>query len=68
MGTAVRVRQLRATGVDGRIEVGARPPSGGAERRLAFAARAVEAAGRLVAEGESERAVVNLRRFLEGDL
>ncbi|MEU2356259.1 thioesterase family protein [Streptomyces misionensis] len=68
VGTAVRVRHLRATGVGGRVEVTARPPAGGSGRRLTFAVRAVDAAGRLVAEGEIERAVVDRRRFLEGDL
>ncbi|SEB92870.1 Predicted thioesterase [Streptomyces misionensis] len=68
VGTAVRVRHLRATGVGGRVEVTARPPADGSGRRLTFAVRAVDAAGRLVAEGEIERAVVDRRRFLEGDL
>ncbi|MFF5404345.1 thioesterase family protein [Streptomyces misionensis] len=53
VGTAVRVRHPRATGVGGRVEVTARPPSGGSGRWLAFAVRAVDAAARLVARARS---------------
>ncbi|MEW2273037.1 thioesterase family protein [Streptomyces griseofuscus] len=67
VGTAVRVRHLRATHVGGRVEVTARPPARTGARRLTFAVRAVDAAGLPVAEGEIDRAVVDRRRFLEGD-
>ncbi|CAL2057443.1 protein of unknown function [Streptomyces murinus] len=67
-GTAVRVRHLRATHVGGRVEVTARPPARTGARRLTFAVRAVDAEGLPVAEGEIDRAVVDRRRFLEGDL
>ena len=66
VGTAVRVRHLRATGVGEWVEVSARPPARAGASRLAFAVRAVDAAGRLVAEGEIERAVVDRRQFLDG--
>ncbi|WDO10433.1 thioesterase [Streptomyces murinus] len=65
VGTAVRVRHLRATHVGGRVEVTARPPARTGARRLTFAVRAVDAAGLAVAEGEIDRAVVDRRRFLE---
>ncbi|MFJ3644914.1 thioesterase family protein [Streptomyces murinus] len=68
VGTAVRVRHLRATHVGGRVEVTARPPARTGARRLTFAVRAVDAQGLAVAEGEIDRAVVDRRRFLEGDL
>ncbi|MFJ8094780.1 thioesterase family protein [Streptomyces griseofuscus] len=68
VGTAVRVRHLRATHVGGRVEVTARPPARTGARRLTFAVRAVDAAGLPVAEGEIDRAVVDRRRFLEGEL
>ena len=64
VGTAVRVRHLRATHVGGRVEVTARPPARTGARRLTFAVRAVDAAGLAVAEGEIDRAVVARRRFL----
>ena len=65
VGTAVRVRHLRAPHVGGRVEVTARPPARTGARRLTFAVRAVDAAGLAVAEGEIDRAVVDRRRFLE---
>ncbi|MEU3420688.1 hotdog domain-containing protein [Streptomyces murinus] len=68
VGTAVRVRHLRATPVGGRVEVMARPPARTGARRLTFGVRAVDAQGLAVAEGEIDRAVVDRRRFLEGDL
>ncbi|WP_172625099.1 thioesterase family protein [Streptomyces griseofuscus] len=67
VGTAVRVRHLRATHVGGRVEVTARPPARTGARRLTFAVRAVDAAGLPVAEGEIDRAVVDRWRFLEGE-
>ncbi|RAJ61349.1 MULTISPECIES: thioesterase family protein [unclassified Streptomyces] len=67
VGTAVRVRHLRATPVGGRVGVTARPPDRADTRRLTLAVRAVDAAGLLVAEGEIDRAVVDRRRFREGN-
>ena len=63
VGTEVRVRQLRATPVGGRVEVSAEPAAvtGG---RLTFVVRAVDGSGRLVATGEIDRAVVDRQRFL----
>ncbi|CAL2066179.1 MULTISPECIES: thioesterase, FlK family [Streptomyces] len=62
------MRHLCATHVGGRVEVAARPPTRTGARRLTFAVRAVDAEGLPVAEGEIDRAVVDRRRFLEGDL
>ncbi|MGW4563914.1 thioesterase family protein [Streptomyces sp. NPDC004561] len=64
VGTAVRVRHLGATRVGGRVEVTAEPPTAVTGRRLTFVVRAVDGAGRLVAEGEIDRAIVERQRFL----
>ncbi|MFH8342454.1 thioesterase family protein [Streptomyces sp. AM6-12] len=66
VGTAVRVRHLRATPVGGRVEVTADPPARTSAGRLTFAVRAVDGRGLPVAEGEIDRAVVDRRRFLCG--
>ncbi|WP_416485406.1 thioesterase family protein [Streptomyces sp. CL12] len=68
VGTAVRVRHLRATPVGGRVEVAARPSARTGAGRLTFAVRAVDAEGLPVAEGEIDRAVVDRQRFLEEGL
>lgn len=64
VGTAVRVRHLRAAHVGGRAEVTGRPPARTGARRLTFAVRAVDVEGLPVAEGEIDRVVVDRRRFL----
>ncbi|MEU6589611.1 hotdog domain-containing protein [Streptomyces sp. NPDC046881] len=65
VGTAVRVQHLRATRVGGEIEVTAEPATAApAGRRLAFAVRAVDGSGGVVATGEIERAIVDRQRFL----
>ncbi|AWW36879.1 MULTISPECIES: thioesterase family protein [Streptomyces] len=64
VGTAIRVEHLRATRVGGRVEVVAEAPAEAAGRRLTFPVRAVDASGRLVADGEIDRVVVDRRRFL----
>ncbi|MFF8726964.1 thioesterase family protein [Streptomyces sp. NPDC015171] len=64
VGTAVRVEHLRATRVGGAVEVTAEPRSAPTLGRLTFAVRAVDGAGRTVASGEIERAVVDRERFL----
>ncbi|MFJ5775272.1 thioesterase family protein [Streptomyces sp. NPDC093094] len=63
VGTAVRVRHLRATGVGETVEVSATAPADMAGRRLTFEVRAVDGSGELVATGEIDRAVVDLDRF-----
>lgn len=64
VGTAVRIRHLRATPVGGTVECVAIPREIGDGRAYAFAVRATDEAGETVAEGEIERAVVDRRRFL----
>ncbi|MFY4718317.1 hypothetical protein [Streptomyces sp. LaBMicrA B280] len=62
VGTAVRVRRLRATHVGGRAEVTARASAW----PLTLAVRVVGAGGPPGAEGVIDRAVVVRRRVLEG--
>ncbi|MGW7821730.1 thioesterase family protein [Streptomyces puniciscabiei] len=64
VGTAVRVRRLRAPPVGGRMEVSAEPSVSGTDGRLTFVARAVDCSGELVAMGEIDWAVVVRQRFL----
>jgi fluoroacetyl-CoA thioesterase len=64
VGTAIRIKHLRATRVGGSIEVSAEPPTAPAGRRLTFAVRAVDDSGQLVATGEIDRAVVDREEFL----
>ncbi|MQY34428.1 hypothetical protein SRB17_23970 [Streptomyces sp. RB17] len=64
VGTAVRVRHLRATPVGGRVEVSAEASASVAGGRLTFAVQAVDGSGRLVATGEIDRAVVDRQQFL----
>ncbi|MGW0765539.1 thioesterase family protein [Streptomyces sp. NPDC002676] len=67
VGTAVRVRHLRATGVGGSVEVTAEatePSPVATGRRLSFLVRAVDGSGELVATGEIDRTVVDRQRFL----
>ncbi|TGN79216.1 thioesterase [Streptomyces bauhiniae] len=66
VGTAVRVRHLRATPVGGRVTVSAEPAPGTSGGRLTFLVRAVDGTGSVVAEGEIDRAVVDRERFLAG--
>ncbi|MFF4544672.1 thioesterase family protein [Streptomyces sp. NPDC001406] len=63
VGTALRVEHVRATRVGECVDVFAEPPAA-AGRRLTFRVRAVDGSGRLVAEGEIDRAVVDRERFL----
>ncbi|MCT7353588.1 thioesterase [Streptomyces sp. 15-116A] len=65
VGTEVRVRHLRATGVGAAVEVTAEPPTV-TGRRLTFVVRAVDGSGELVAAGEIDRVVVDRERFLGG--
>ncbi len=64
VGTAVRVQHLRATPVGGRVQVIATGPAQPAGRRLTFTVQALDGAGRTVATGEIERAIVDRERFL----
>lgn len=64
VGTAVRVDHRRATRVGGWVEVSAEP-SATAGDRLTFSVRATDDSGKLVAEGEIDRAVVDREQFLD---
>ncbi|WP_225839247.1 hypothetical protein [Streptomyces sp. NK08204] len=64
MGTAVRIRYLRATHAGGSVEVTADAPPAVDGRRLTFLVRAVDGSGELVATGEIDRAMVDRERFL----
>jgi predicted thioesterase len=46
------------------VEVSVEPPASVAGRRLTFRVRAVDGSGRLVAEGEIDRAIVDRQGFL----
>jgi predicted thioesterase len=64
VGTAVRIKHLRATPVGGTVECIAIPREIGEGRAYAFAVRATDESGETLAEGEIERAVVDRERFL----
>lgn len=66
VGVAIRVNHRAATPVGGRIEVTAAAPRTADGRRLIFEVQAVDPAGRVVADGEVERVVVDRGRFLAG--
>ena len=62
VGTAVRIRHRRPTPVGGTVEVTADPPTGDGTT-LTFTVSAVDADGRVVADGEIDRAVVDAASF-----
>lgn len=66
VGIAIRVEHLRATPVGGVVEVTATPPIETESRRLTFTVLAVDGSGRIAAQGEIERAIVERDRFLAG--
>lgn len=63
VGTAVRIEHRRATDVGGTVDVTAQPaqPDG---RRVTFRVQAVDGAGKVVAEGEIDRVIVDRHKFL----
>lgn len=63
VGTAIRVKHLCATAVGGEVTVTAAPPSRDGQR-LTFAVTATDGQGRLLADGEIERMIVDRERFL----
>ncbi|QMU70563.1 thioesterase family protein [Streptacidiphilus sp. P02-A3a] len=64
VGTAVRVQHRRPTRVGGWVEVAAEPSATSGDR-LTFTVRATDGSGRVVAEGEIDRAVVDREQFLD---
>ena len=63
VGTAVRIDHRRATSVGDSVEVIAEPPATAVDRRLTFAVRAMDSAGKVVGDGEIDRAIVDRDRF-----
>lgn len=63
VGTAIRVRHLRATPVDGTIEASA-AVSSAEGRHLTFSVTAQDGNGDSAADGEIERVIVDRERFL----
>ncbi|WP_431962449.1 thioesterase family protein [Actinacidiphila sp. bgisy160] len=68
VGTALRIEHVHATPVGGKVDVFAEPPPSPRGRRLTFRVGALDDAGRLVATGEIDRAVVDRERFLAAAL
>lgn len=66
VGSAIRIRHLRATPVGGSVELTADAPERISERNLTFSVRAVDGHGKLVADGEIDRVIVGRDRFLAG--
>jgi predicted thioesterase len=64
VGTVVRMEHVRATPVGGTVETTATPPVAATGRRLTFAVTAVDGTGRLIADGEIDRVIVDRDRFL----
>jgi predicted thioesterase len=64
VGSAIRVRHLRATLVGGSVELAADAPERVSERNLTFSVRALDGNGKLVADGEIDRVIVNREQFL----
>lgn len=65
VGTSVHVEHRRATLVGGTVTVDATLAAPADARRLRFRVTAVDEAGRTVADGEIDRALVDRDRFLE---
>ncbi|MFE5774375.1 thioesterase family protein [Brachybacterium sp. NPDC056505] len=65
VGTAVRIVHAAPTPVGGTVEITAEGPADPAQRIWTFTARATDARGRIVGEGEIDRAPVDRERFLE---
>jgi len=63
VGVTIRVEHRRPTAVGGSVEVIASPPRV-AGRRLSFDVEAVDDAGRVVADGQIDRVIVDRERFV----
>lgn len=66
VGTAVRIEHRRPTPVGDTVEIRVTTPDAPAGRRLTFAVRAVDGSGKVLAEGEIDRAIVDRDRFPGG--
>jgi predicted thioesterase len=65
VGTAIRIDHRNATAVGGTVEITATPPVDRGGRLLTFEVMAVDGSGRVVAEGQIDRVIVDRHRFLE---
>jgi predicted thioesterase len=65
VGTAVRIEHRRATPVGTTVWVTAEPPATAPGPRLTFTVQALDGAGKVVAAGEIDRAIVTRQEFLE---
>lgn len=65
VGTGIRIDHHRATPIGDSVEVVAEPPPAAVEGSLTFTVRANDDSGRVVAEGEIDRAIVDRDRFLQ---
>lgn len=63
VGTEVRVAHRRPSPVGTSVRVTVEAPAGVVDGKLTFAVRAVDGNGKLVGEGEIDRAVVDRDRF-----
>jgi predicted thioesterase len=64
VGVEVRVGHRRPTPVGGSVQITVTPPLDVAGRRVTFVVQAVDDAGRVVAAGEIDRAIVDRNGFL----
>jgi predicted thioesterase len=64
VGTAVRIDHRRATPVGAAVWVTAEPPATAPGPRLTFTVQALNGAGKVVAAGEIDRAIVTRQEFL----
>src|SRR5689334_22077056 len=63
VGTAIRVRHRRPTAVGGTVDVTATTSDSPSGRRLTFHVKTTDGSGRVVADGEIDRAVVDRQQF-----
>ena len=64
VGTAVRIEHRRPTPVGDSVEIETEAPAAAVGRHLTFVVRAIDGAGKVVAAGEIDRAIVDRDRFL----
>jgi predicted thioesterase len=64
VGTAVRIEHRRATPVGAAVWVTAEPPATASGPRLTFTVQALDGAGKVLAAGKIDRAIVTRQEFL----
>jgi predicted thioesterase len=65
VGTAVRIEHRRATPVGAAVWVTAEPPATAPGPRLTSTAQVLDGSGKVLAAGETHRAIVIRQQFLE---